>query len=503
MLFIKKYRFEIFFSFIFLILYFFLRFYHILSLPIFTDEAIYVRWSEIAKQDANWRFISLTDGKQPMFVWIAILFLHVIHDPLLAVRLVSVFAGLGTTIGLFFLGRELFQKRWIGLLSSALYVLFPFGLVYDRMAIYDSLVAMFAVWGWYVSILLVRKVRSDIPFILGLVLGGGFLTKSSNFFIGALLPVSLLLFDFKRKDARSRFIQWIAYAMLAIGLGVLYYSVLRLSPFYAIISEKNAIFVYPLKEWLQHPFAFFEGNIKGLFDWFITYVKIPILLLILGSFFFIKERLREKLLVLIWFLVPFLYLAFFGKTLYPRFILFMTVGLLPLAAYTIYKIQLLVKNIFITGFIFLLLMIPSVQADYFIITNFAYAPIPKSDLTQYINDWPAGGGVKEAVDFFQQKAQQGHIYIGTEGTFGLMPYGLEIYLVQNPNIKIQGIWPIPDTLPKSLLDASKKMPTYLLFYQPCPSCSAPGEAPSQWPLTLIARYKRGIGTAYLSIYQVK
>src|SRR3990167_1466866 len=69
-------------------LYFFTRLLNILDLPIFTDEAIYVRWSQIAEQDANWRFISLTDGKQPSFVWIAMIVMKFVSDPLLSGRLV-------------------------------------------------------------------------------------------------------------------------------------------------------------------------------------------------------------------------------------------------------------------------------------------------------------------------------------------------------------------------------------------------------------------------------
>src|SRR5258708_18434289 len=103
-----------------LILYFITRLYNILSLPIFTDEAIYIRWSQIASNDANWRFISLTDGKQPMYVWIAMLLLKVIHDPLMAGRLVSVIAGFFSMAGMFFLGREIFRNIKIGLLSSLL-----------------------------------------------------------------------------------------------------------------------------------------------------------------------------------------------------------------------------------------------------------------------------------------------------------------------------------------------------------------------------------------------
>ena len=112
--FLKKYKIEIFILVILALIYFASRFYNILSLPIFTDEAIYIRWAQIAKQDASWRFISLTDGKQPMFIWLMMVSLRFIQDPLLAGRAVSVGAGFFTLIGMYFLGREMFKNNKIG-----------------------------------------------------------------------------------------------------------------------------------------------------------------------------------------------------------------------------------------------------------------------------------------------------------------------------------------------------------------------------------------------------
>lgn len=43
--------------------YFFSRLVNLTLLPIFTDEAIYIHWTQIAEGDAAWRFISLVDGK--------------------------------------------------------------------------------------------------------------------------------------------------------------------------------------------------------------------------------------------------------------------------------------------------------------------------------------------------------------------------------------------------------------------------------------------------------
>ncbi len=75
--------------------YFATRLINLTAFPIFTDEAIYILWSQIVSRDAAWRFISLVDCKQPMFTWIAMVLMRFISDPIFAGRLVSVLAGFG------------------------------------------------------------------------------------------------------------------------------------------------------------------------------------------------------------------------------------------------------------------------------------------------------------------------------------------------------------------------------------------------------------------------
>lgn len=500
--FLKQYKFEIVVFCFITVLFFFSRLVSLLSVPIFTDEAIYLRWAQIAKNDAEWRFISLTDGKQPLFVWLAMIVMRLIRDPLMAGRIVSVLAGFTTMLGLFFLGKEVFKNRWIGIVSSFLYVIYPFALVYDRMALYDGLVGTFSVWSLYLAILLVRSRRLDTALILGMVMGGGVLNKTSGFLSLYLLPLTLILFDFKNKERNARFVRWLGLALVAGLLAYAYYSILRLSPFFHYIDEKNANFVYPLRDWLDHPLSFFISNWKGLFNWFILYMTWPMLIVIFSSFFIDKKYLREKVLLFLWFIIPFVALAIFGRNMYPRFIFFMTLSLLPLTALVLYKLKVLITRTWLLIVCLLLFILLQLRSDYFILTNFSRAPIPQSDLGQYINDWPAGGGVKEAVAFFREKASKGTIYVGTQGTFGLMPYALEIYLVDNPNIKIVGFWPIGDVPPKELLNASRKMPTYVVFYQSCDFCEKAGLAPKFWPLTLVAKYEKPAPAVFFSIYKV-
>ncbi|MCL5969955.1 MAG: glycosyltransferase family 39 protein [Patescibacteria group bacterium] len=495
MKFLKTYKIEILIFSAILAIYFFSRLYNIMSLPLFVDEAIYVRWSQIARYDAAWRFISLTDGKQPSFVWIAMNIMRFVNDPLLAGRLVSVIAGFFSIIGLFFLGREIFKNKWVGLICSALYLIFPMPLVYDRMALYDSLVGTFAVWSLYLEILLIRNLRLDIALLLGMIMGGATLTKTSGFFSIYLLPFSLLLFDLKQKNKLNNFLKWIGLSLISVILAYGFYSVLRLSPFFHIINDKNAIFVYPFKEWLEHPWEFFLGNLHGVWDWFITYYTWPFLLFIIISFFISLKYIREKTLLVIWFLLPFVALALFGKVLYPRFIFFMTLSLIPLVAFSFYKISVLMKNKIAFAVLFLAFSFLPLRADYFVLTNFAISPIPKSDLGQYINNWPAGGGVKEVISFLGEKASKGKIYVATDGTFGSLPtYAVEIYLGDNKNVDKRGIWPLPQDIPKDLIEKSKKMPVYFVANQ--------STVPSVWPLKFIAKYRKGVGDSYMTLYQV-
>src|SRR3989344_7067282 len=77
-------------------------------LPIFTDEAIYSYWAQIALHDPVNRFVSLEDGKQPLFIWFGAILQNFISDPLIAMRLVSVISGMFSLIGIYLLTKNLF-----------------------------------------------------------------------------------------------------------------------------------------------------------------------------------------------------------------------------------------------------------------------------------------------------------------------------------------------------------------------------------------------------------
>src|SRR3989344_3536017 len=203
----------------------FLRLYNLTILPIFGDEAIYIRWAQVMRAEPGLRFIPLSDGKQPLFMWVVIPFLKIIHDPLVAARVVSLFTGIGSLIGVFVLTYILFnrshselvsesseskdekilnqvqddkKKVQIALLASLIYAISPFTIFFDRMALADSMLAFFGVWTLVFSLLTARKIRLDTAILAGFCLGGAFLTKSPASFFAAIIPIALILTDWPK-----------------------------------------------------------------------------------------------------------------------------------------------------------------------------------------------------------------------------------------------------------------------------------------------------------------
>lgn len=477
------------------ILTFITRSMNLLNIPIFTDEAIYIRWAQIGLADPAHRYIALTDGKQPLLTWLMYPLLKLFSDPLFAGRFVSVLSGVAAVLGVYLGARELFGKR-TAVWGALLYIFSPFTLLYDRLALMDSLLATFGIWSLYLEILLVRRLRLDVAFILGLTVGFALLTKSSALFYLYLIPFSLLFFDFRTKKRIRNFFKWVGLVLVSSGISLAMYNSLRLSPWFYIIEQKNYSFILTPTEFLQKPFSLLVSNLNGLVPMLFTYLTPSItLVVIVGILWGIIRKEMKIIYLFIWFLFPFLALAAFGKVIFPRFILFMTIPLLLIAAFVIRHItEFMYQKMKILFLVLALILFFPVYQSLLLLVAPVEATIPGADRNQLFDDWPSGYGIKEVVSFLEEKAKSGKIVVGTEGTFGLFPAVLEIYLGTNKNVETRGYWPV-SRVPEDLLLSAKTYPTYLLFKEK-------QSIPADWPLILQNKYRRGKGNTYLLFYQV-
>ena len=467
-------------------------------IPIFTDEAIYSYWAQIALHDPANRYISLEDGKQPLYIWFSSIAQLFIHDPLMAGRVVSIFSGFVALIFIYLLTRDFFGKK-TALFASFLYVVLPFTLLYDRLGLYDSFLTAICLIVVYLSIKLAQKPKLDLSLLTGAALGMGLITKSSTLLFLVLLPAPLVILYLKGKTWLKQIVRWIPFALLCVVIAEIIYNSLRLSQLFYLISRKNYSFIRPLWEVLENPFLVFLSNSTSIIKWLNSYIGTPLLIIFLAAVIYgLYTKNRKALLLTIYVAFPFLIEILFNIVLYPRFVLFYFPYMIILIAFAFSQLEKSKRvNRLVFSLIFILSVIYQIKNSFLLLTKPTSAKIASSDYDQYINSWPAGYGVKEVVKILNEEAQSKPVYLGTEGTFGLLPFALNIYFPGRANPQITGFWPVNENdLPKQVLNAAKTKKTYFLFNENQKEINNP-------QLHLVAIYPKGTSNSFMRLYEVK
>ncbi len=351
-----------------LILFTLTRFYHLMVIPPFMDELIYVRWLNGIKATGDWLIPLKEFGWEPLGIWLAHLINLIVPNPLFSLRLLSVF-GSGIIIWLL--------ARFISLPAAVIYALSPLTLINDRLGLRGDNLVVLAGLIVYLGLrqrLVNKRVQGAIGIGLGIALG--LFTKTT----AAALPVIVLLgyFWFRPK------IKWPDF--LGAGLAAVPIIFYWLSGTWVQVIGKEGVFLggFLLKNNLLQ---------IGLWSWQV--LTWPIILLAL---FGLAVKRKEILLQLNW-LVPLLLLVVSAKILFPRY-------LLPIALFWLigagYGWQWLKANLpkALKPLLIVFLLAP-VWLDFRILKDFTGAPLPEIERWQYITGWPSGYGVKEMVDYLR------------------------------------------------------------------------------------------------------
>lgn len=461
-------------------LFFLTRLINLDKFPIFSDEGIYIRWAKVAWQDAQWRFISLTDGKQPLQTWGTIPLLKFFPDnALLAGRLFGVIGGFISLAGFFVLAFYLFG-RTAAYLGSFIYVFTPYFLFYERMALVDSWVNAGFIWIFFLLIYLVRERRLSVALILGF-LGGFFLLAKSSvrifLMLGILSPIVVFQKNLKKFIRES--VNFYVLLGMAIVIALVIYNVQRLSPFFHYVALKNLTFVMSFDEFIKTPFQYFSNNIR--------YTPLYILWemgFVLGIFgiagligLFKKQRLFFFYFSL-WIILPFTAIVFFTKVLFPRYLIFFASILLLLAANFLSRISGRLK-IFLLVLVFLSISV----FDFTMLFAYKYIPFPEVDRGQYLEGWPAGWGIKETMDFARQKSREKPVVIIAEGNFGMAYDVLDVFLKKSDKIELKGYWPLDE---KQLFENQPLLEDHFVYV----FFSHRDDFPTNWPIKLVKKIEK-------------
>lgn len=439
-----------------LIIGFAIRIINLTILPIFVDEAIYIRWSQVMATEPTLRFLPLSDGKQPLYMWVLMFLIKLFENPLYAGRLISVFTGIGTAIGVFTLSYLLFKNKLVSLLTLLLYILSPFTVFFDRMALVDSMLSMFGIWTAIFGLLTAKYKRYDLAMLTGFMLGFMTLTKSPAIFIALLLPTFWFIYKWSRV--------WMIGITYFIAFGM--YNILRLGPNFGQLSSRTSDYVLPLSHIWTNTLDPLIPHLKDFMVWLSSIGPVAIIpILILGIYIGFKKYFKETLVLLLWVLVPVVVQAELGVTYTARYIYFAMPYLFILAGMTVLAH---VKWLRVTGYgLVILFVIQSLIFSYHLLTNPEKANLSRGERSGYLEEWTAGQGIKEISEYLKKESTNlpsgKQLIVGTEGYFGTLPDGLQIYVNKYPNIVVIGVGVIITETPKSLLESVQSgNKTYLI-----------------------------------------
>lgn len=433
--------------FILISLFFLLRLTNILSLPVFGDEAIYIRWSQLIKNVDTLRFVPLSDGKQPLFMWFSAVALKLFDDPLLAGRLISVGAGLVIILSIYFICLILFSPK-IALISAFIYLFLPFSFFFDRMALPDNLLSAFGALALLFSILLAKYPRFDLAMVLGGFLGLAWLTKSPAIYFVVL---SFITFFVYQKHNFQKFYLPLTSSVIAF----LIYNILRLGPQFHMIALRNRDYLWTLTDLLSHPFDPLIPHFKDILIIYAAYVSWPLLILSAVGLWLYFRTSRPKAsfyILLAWWLLPLLANSALAKVFTARYILFTLPPLVALLAVGLSSLSTLLRNNYFINIIIFIIMLPNIFIIKKLITDpFNFQPPPTE--SGYFSDWTSGWGIQESSKYLISRSKEANVIVGTEGYFGTLPDGLQIYTDSLPQLTVFGIGIDINQIPEKLIDA--------------------------------------------------
>lgn len=481
------------------------------TLPVFADEAIYIRWAQLILDD--WRqylFFPLNDGKTPLFVWLVTGALKLVNDPLIAGRLVAVLAGLGQLLVTLKLAKKLGGKKLAVFVSGLLVLFLPFWYFHHRIALMDGLMVFWLSlsWLWLLTAVETARVRWTAVGVAGVAFGLALLTK-----IPALLfAPTLALAPWLVRPKKLAFRYIVAAVSGVIGIGIAVFLSLKLHPAFSQLFSRGGDFLYPLSELLERgvwPVLLF--NLKNVWSLFSAYLTLPVLLLPLVGLFQNRWRRKNVLLLLsaLSFIVP---IALLGKTVYSRYYLPAALPLTLSAALVFEQFFLTTQkrfkklfSLFVRTIILLLIATTTLSTafQFMLISwkNTDFLPFTLSDRVQYVLEWSSGHGIKQVSERILEESQSNTLAVATEGYFGTLPDGILMYLHNQDvtNLMVEGVGQPVHQIPETFIQKAQSFEKTWLVVNSHRERMNLQTAHPEW---LIEEYCRPAGNPCLQVWNI-
>ncbi|HVM59994.1 MAG TPA: hypothetical protein VMV72_03930 [Verrucomicrobiae bacterium] len=475
--------------------YFTLRLPGLLAIPIFNDEAIFLRWAQLIRQ-APWRnaLVCLGDPKPPLHPWLLALAGSVIRDPLLAGRLVSVLAGFLTLWAVAGFCLELHHWRTnpdrgdsgelFVLLAVLLVLVCPYVAFNQRLALVDSSFVLASVSAAWMSLRARRRLDGNLDagrgllFValpLGLIMAVALLSRPIvSYTLWLLPPLALFAPPAATRPIPRRWgaaTLWLAVAFILacvlwlpwIGYGV-WHSVIASWPTIKLRLVYHPDYARPLSlpdrlvqiktNFIKVCIPTAEGQasihdiVKGITGqpqtgWYWFYLTPPVYLLSLISLVYLSIRREWRGLLFLGcyaaaMAAPFILV---GTRFYSRHLLYgavpLLIGLAWMLADVLGEFMRRSRARMWCGVgIVCLLLAPSCRQILFQDFEPAAQVVTLDDRLQYLNGWASGYASTRAVQVIKDLAQKQPVVVITTSAWGMPADAFWVYLDRYPNVRV-------------------------------------------------------------------
>ncbi len=364
----------------------------------------------------------------------------IINNLLIGARLVTIFFGFFTLVGIYLVTRQIADKK-TSIIASLFYIISPYSLFFDRLALMDSAVCGIAIWSLYFTIQIINK-KNLINFIcLGLIMGLGLWIKTSSVFY-VFLPITTLSFHayfLWRKDNSSKYPNRIL-RYLGFSLCIVFLMIIPLisNEYYPIHWSLLSQYTYSLLSVFSLNIVLWFSNFTNITSWLFFYIT-PVLFIfgLLSIVVFIKNI--KYFPVIVWIIFPLFYEIFYAKLLTSRHVLVLAIPIYVLAGCCISKLlqrsskigYLMLIMIFLWGALYDLVLVtnPIHYQDLYILNS-------KNDLSGYFTGFSSGYAVDDAIKYLRKQMLIQPITVVMHNDHGNPEDAVVAYLNYSKNIEI-------------------------------------------------------------------
>lgn len=427
------------------------------AFPIFNDEALYLQYSQLIRDDwPQYKFVSMHgaygDWKPPLQYWLAAPFIRFGNDPLIAGRSVALAVSLAGFFGFYFFARQLFGERE-AILTAWLYGLCPTVLFHNDEFIAETFLFSTAPWFYFAILEAMRPNEWRWAWLAPAIFFGAalLLFKQSGFLLLAVavfLPLARLPNERGEEGAGEiwkRLTTNFALAAVAIVGAQMLFHVIIPAQFNQTRARFDHHWVFSARELAALPTHEWSANLSRVRDYVEAYYSW-IAPLLFGAFvwFAVRRKSARDFALAAMCLtgggVTCFLLRTFNEYLFNTAIIVVLLPILARSALLLWELaradsRTLVPRVLLALFAMMLafwsyqIALMRISPGRYIERSTPWA----SD--NYLQAWPTGFGIKEVVEMLAKEKRRGIIL--ADAQWGNPRTALEIYAPSRfPNLRI-------------------------------------------------------------------